>query len=332
MAPAAPRAHTTAASADESRTAPPLPKSCMPLCLCSWSSRFTHVAPHLRAHVFGLHLRQFPQQLPRALIVHIRRAQNHFHNFIAARVLARIQYALLAQPEFLAVLCPLRDLQNRAPVNGRHFDLGAQSRLRNRQRHLDVDVVSIALEEWMLLHANCDIKVARRPARHAGISLPRYPQPRPRRHALRNPHLYRVRPRHHALAPARRACVLQPPRSAAARARQVELHRPRHLRHRSRPIALRTDRHIISSRTRAVARLACLLPRDIQLHLRPSNRLPEIDVQPILEVRSALRLRSALPGAAAIVEKLTEDVAESEAFRFLRPAPCAALSPGLLLS
>ncbi len=50
-------------------------------------------------------------------------------------------------------------------------------------------------------------------------------------------------------------------------------------------------------RSGAAARLTCFLPRDIQPYLCAANRLPEIDVQRIFEVRS----RAPAPALAAFV-------------------------------
>ena len=87
-----------------------------------------------------------------AFVLRLRRLDRHFHDLIAALVGARVQHALLAQPELLAVLGALRNLQQRAAVDGRHFDLGAQRRFRHRDRHLDFDIVAVAAEERMLFH------------------------------------------------------------------------------------------------------------------------------------------------------------------------------------
>ena len=54
----------------------------------------------------------------------------HLHDLVAPLVLPRVQNAALAQPELLFVLRALRNLQQRAAIDGGHFDLGAQARLR----------------------------------------------------------------------------------------------------------------------------------------------------------------------------------------------------------
>ena len=114
-----------------------------------------------------------------------------------------------------------------------------------------------------------------------------------------------------AFAPARGAGILQPAGAVAALAREIELHRARHLRHLSRAIALRAHRHVAARRPGAMAGLARLLPRDVQLHLRPANGLPEIDIQAVFEIGSALAAEPAPASAAA--EELAEDIAETAA-------------------
>ena len=68
------------------------------------------------------------------------RLQRDFDNLIAARVLARIEHTLFAQAELLAVLRALRNLQQRAAVDGGHFDLGAQA----ASRYVTGTVISIS--------------------------------------------------------------------------------------------------------------------------------------------------------------------------------------------
>ena len=91
--------------------------------------------------------RQFAQQFLGALILHHRRLQHHLDDLIAARVLARVEYAPFAQPELLLVLRARRNLQQRLAVDGRHFDLGAQARFGHSDRHLQLNVVAFAAEQ-----------------------------------------------------------------------------------------------------------------------------------------------------------------------------------------
>src|SRR5579884_4318731 len=73
-----------------------------------------------------------------------------------------------------------------------------------------------------------------------------------------------------------------------------------------------------------MTRLADLLPRNVQPHLGAANGLPEIDVQPVFEIASSLRLRRCRPRPSATPEELAENIAEPKSFAgILRPARAA---------
>src|SRR5260370_17877648 len=76
--------------------------------------------------VFGIQLRQLPQDLLGALVLYLRRLNRHFHDLVAAFALARVHHALLAQTELLAIVRALRHLEQRSSVDGGHLDLGPQ--------------------------------------------------------------------------------------------------------------------------------------------------------------------------------------------------------------
>src|SRR5262249_23723185 len=60
-----------------------------------------------------------------------------------------------------------------------HVDLGPQGRLGEADRHLTVEVVPPALEEWMLLHQDLDTEVAARRAHVAQFALVALLHPHP---------------------------------------------------------------------------------------------------------------------------------------------------------
>src|SRR5262249_41249422 len=94
---------------------------------------------------------------------------------------------------------------------------------------------------------------------------------------------------------------------------QVEFHRTGHLRHISRALALRAGhRSAAGSGFGSMTGFADLLVADAQPRLRTANRLPEIDVERVFEVRAAFRSRRFL-GLRASAEKRRERVAESTA-------------------
>ena len=142
---------------------------------------------------------------------------------------------------------------------------------------------------------------------------------------MRNPNFYRVRVSNTSFSPAGRAGIFQPAGAFAALARKIEFHRAGHLRDFAGSVALGANGYIAAGRSGAAARLTGLLPRDIQAYLRAANRLPEIDVQRVLKVCSALRrLRALLPATA---KKLAENIAEA-ALRLLRRLPPKSCSAG----
>ena len=91
--------------------------------------------------------RQLAQNLLGAFVLDFGRLEHHFDDLVAALILASVEDALFAQTELLAVLRALRHFEQRASVDGGHFDFGAQSGLSDGDRHLNPDVVAIAMEE-----------------------------------------------------------------------------------------------------------------------------------------------------------------------------------------
>src|ERR1019366_7034030 len=278
-----------------------------------------------------MQLGQLAQQLARILVARIRRLYGHFHNLIPALIGARIQHALLPQPEALPLGSSLRNLEQRAAIDGGHLDLGPQRRLPHRDGYLDFDIVPLAVEERVLLHFGGDIQVPWRRSHGSRVALARHPQSRAVARPRRNPRLHRLRARYPALTAAFRACVPQFPRASAPRARQVELHGSGHLRHVARPLALsaHAPARAGDSRTRPAARAAHVVARDIQTHLGALDGLPEVDVHDVFKVAALFRFRLLLVGRAMAPEKLREYVPEPARVRApARAAPRAAPRPG----
>src|SRR5581483_955534 len=100
----------------------------------------------------------------------------------------------------------------------------------NAHWNADMNIIAMALEKGMRLHARGDVEIARRSTLCARIALARYPQTRAVAGAGRNPHFYRLGMRHSSIASARGAGILQFARTAATWAGKVEPHRAGHLR------------------------------------------------------------------------------------------------------
>ena len=74
------------------------------------------------------------------------------------------------------VLEPGGTVANTRPRDGRHLDLAAEHRLVEGDRHLDDDVVALALEHGMRLDPDLDQRVAGLALADAGIALALEPQ------------------------------------------------------------------------------------------------------------------------------------------------------------
>src|ERR1017187_2271335 len=134
------------------------------------------LGPDCGARVFGIQAGQFAEQFAGFFVARIGSGDSNFYDLVAALVGARVEHALFAQAELLAVHGSLRNLQQGASIDGRDFDLGAQRRFPDSHRNLDPDVIAIAVEERMLLHPGGNVEIARRRAHSAGVALARHAQ------------------------------------------------------------------------------------------------------------------------------------------------------------
>src|ERR1700723_1078626 len=105
-----------------------------------------------------------------------------------------------------------------------------------------------------------------------------------------------------------RALVAQTPRPVALRTRQAEFHRTCCLRHTSAAVTLRTNRIRARPRPCPVTRGARFLARDVEPDLCPFDGLPEIDAQPVFEIRSRFRRSRARVGRFAPSKPLAENI------------------------
>src|ERR1700722_4269784 len=121
-----------------------------------------------------------------------------------------------------------------------------------------------------------------------------------------------------------RALIAQAPRPVALRTGQAELHRARCLRHTSAAVTFRTDRIRARPRPCPIARRARFLARDVEPDLFPFDGLPEIDAQPVFEIRSRFRRSCARIGRLAPSKPLAENVLKiRRAFRGCATSPAA---------
>src|SRR5579863_7120133 len=290
----------------------------LPLPSVIWRLDF---GPQVRARVLRIQLRQLPQQFLRPLVARHGYGHSDLDNLIPAHAFfRRRRHTLLPQPQFLTRLRSRRNLQQRPPINRRHFNLRPQRRLGRAHRHSQIDVVPVAPENRMLLGPDNRVHVARRSAVRPGVALARKPNALPVPRPRLDPHLERFgfRDRPFAVAHGTRRQILSRP--MASRTLHIELHPPAGLRDLPGPVALRTFPRRFE-RSLAVAGRTSIMPRNIQPHHPAADRRPERNVDLILEVGP--RLRPFLSRRAATsAENPGKDVAETS------PAtPCATSSP-----
>ena len=189
-------------------------------------------------------------------------------------------------------------------AQGRHLDRGALDRLGDRDRHLHLEVVALALEDRGLRDAGDHVEVARRPTARPGLALALQPTAAPSRTpagmftrvALDLPRLAR--------AVAGRARVLDLGAGAAALAARLrDREEPLRLRLDAAPLAAAADRRGGSGlRAGAVAGGAGSRERHGHGDLAALHRLLERHVNVGLEVAPALRSRRS-PGAPALPKR-----------------------------
>ena len=243
---------------------------------------------------------------------------------------------------------PGRDGQLFGPVEGLHFHLGAQARLRHGHPQGRAQVEPVAKERRVLSNPQVEVEISGGAAPGPGGTSPRQAQSRAIVHARR--HIDRVRVLFHpsALATAveaRRGDLLAGPAAARAWRRGHHLTEKRlaYAAQLADPIACRArDGHRPSARPRAPAGLAGGGGPHGHFALRAENRLGKLHLEQRLDVLASRRARpSCVPGAeGAAAEKGIEYVAQTATgeackrvrARVRRPArTCrtAAAAPGL---
>ena len=211
--------------------------------------------------------------------------------------------ALAAQALDRAVLGAAGHAQLLRAVQRRDLDVGAADRLGDRDRHLDLEVVALALEDRRLGDVGDHEQVARRAAAQAGLALAGQPDPRAVLDARRDVDAVLLELAQPALAGAGRARLLDHgARAAAARARAGDREQALALGLDAAALADRADDgRGAGPRARAAAGPAGRVGGDGDGHLRALDRLLEGERDGRLEVAAALggRLRAHAAAAAA---------------------------------
>ena len=120
---------------------------------------------------------QFAEKFLGFFVAHFGCLQNHLDDLIALRVFARIGDAAVAQAELLVVLRARRNLEQSLAVDRRHFNLGAEARFPDGDRHFHVDVIALAAEDRMRLDVGGDVEISGRRTHGAGVAFAGNAQP-----------------------------------------------------------------------------------------------------------------------------------------------------------
>src|SRR4051812_9099147 len=216
-------------------------------------------------------------------------------------------------------------------VQRRHVHLGAAKRLGDGDRHLDLEVVALGLEDGRLVHVRDDIEVAGRTAAQAGLALAGQADARTLLHARGDVHAVALDLPQAALARAGRARLLDDgARAATARARPRDGEHALALGLDAAAVAHRADLRLrAGARAGAAARGAGGVRGDRDRDLRALDGLLEGQRDRRLEVLAALGGGlGARAAPAAGVEDPRQDVREgAEVGR--RPGPAAGrAAPG----
>src|SRR6266571_4611883 len=136
------------------------------------------IHPRLGAGVVSIAVRladrlELAQQLPLSVGQVYRRFDDDVAEQVAVFPTAHAANALAAQPKYLPGLSLGRDSDLRRAVQRGNFDLSAERRRRETDRHLAVQVVVIALKNRMGLDLDLHVEIACRSAIHPGLALAR---------------------------------------------------------------------------------------------------------------------------------------------------------------
>src|SRR5579884_982576 len=148
-----------------------------------------------------------------------------------------------------------------------------------------MNVIAIAMKDRMLLDADDDKEIARRAAAASGVAFSGDADALAVARARLDPHFQRLGDADHALPMAVGTLIHDLSGSVTTRAGHVEFHPPAGLGDLAGAFAIRT-RLARTDRRRAFAHWAYVLPRDVQTHHSPANRLPESNRDLVFKVGS----------------------------------------------
>src|SRR5579883_1550347 len=256
---------------------------------------------------------------------------------IAAAAAVDVGNALVLEPELRAGLRAFRDLQLVRLFERGDFDLGAERGLRDIDRNGAVQVLLAALEKRVRLHLEEDVKVAGRAAVYPGLPFVGEAEPRAVIHAGRDVDLelaLRLAASRAAAGGARIANDLTGAVAGAARAADGD-----------EALLVGDLAAAVTGgagggaaaglRARAVAAVASLHARHLDIGIHAENGFVEGDFEIVADVLAALRAGTPAPGASeeiAEAKEIAENVAEiGEGVRVEAGLP-AALQSGVAVA
>ena len=263
------------------------------------------------SHFHSAFLGELFQQLALPLAEPGRHLDEEVQMLVAACGRTQRGQALPAQADHLSALRSFRDPLLQLALEGRHLDLRAERGLRERDRHLAVEVLAVAREQGVGLHRDHHVEIARRAAGDSRLSLAREAQPRAVVDAGRHAHLDALQaldaPR---AAAVRTALAHDLAGSGAIVAGTADSEEALLQHHLSAAPAARADFGAgAGTRPASATGLAGAHLRDLDLRLEAREHVVELDFQVVAEVGTALTA-SLTPSARATSEEISEEVVE----------------------
>src|SRR5207302_5359972 len=244
--------------------------------------------------------------------------RGHHHpddaDLVASPPAPHVRNAHAVQLDLLTRLHAGRDIDHVLPVDGGHRDVVAQHRLRNGDRQLEHDVLTVPHQLRMRPHAEPNVQVADRATARPHLALTAETERHVLVDARRNGHLDRVPHLDAALAPAVRARILD---DAALTATLRTGRGGRHLAedrlhgaaHLSRALACRAlFRFCPGASSAAMALLALAGTRYLDGPLATEHHFLECDLDVHAQICATLRSAPTAPAAGAPAKEHVEEV------------------------
>src|SRR5215472_8116093 len=264
------------------------------------------------AGIRGSQLFQFFHQIANAFIGRLRHHDLNLHIRVAARAFPHTRHTFFLQPQRAPAIRSGRNAHQRAPIDRWHFDLRPERSFRNRDGHLDVNVVAAPFEEVVGFHNHTKVQVACRRAHRAGIAFAGNAHAPATIDARGNAHIDRFGLSNATLTAAGGTRAAQFAGPAAAIAGHVEAHFPSRLLERTRAVTCWAGLRGTDG-SRAMTGPARIEPRNLKLLYRAAHGIPEINFDLVFQIAARFFLRFHRCRAAPPAKKLAEQISETGA-------------------